>query len=92
MKVVLREAALNDLENIAAWIAKDNPRAARSVVRRILEAIERLGAFPGLGRGGKVEGTREWVVRALPYIVVYETDVARDELRIISVMHGARSR
>jgi len=92
MKVILRDAALADLEGISAWIARDNPVAARAVISRILEAIERLGEFPGLGHGGKVTGTREWVVRALPYIVVYEVGADYDELRVIAVVHGARNR
>jgi toxin ParE1/3/4 len=92
MKVILREAALADLESISGWIAQDNPLAARSVVGRILDAIKRLGEFPGLGHSGKVAGTREWVVRALPYIVVYEVDADHDELRVIAVVHGARNR
>jgi len=92
MKVILRDAALGDLEGISAWIAQDNPVVARAVIGRILEAIERLGEFPGLGHRGKVTGTREWVVRALPYIVVYEVHADYDELRVIAVVHGARNR
>jgi plasmid stabilization system protein ParE len=38
MKVIIRDAAFADLQGISAWIAKDNPRAARSVVERILDA------------------------------------------------------
>ena len=59
-----------DLEGIKAWIAEDNPRAAEGVISRILDAIERLGEFPGLGHAGKVPGTPEWVVRGLPYIII----------------------
>jgi toxin ParE1/3/4 len=59
MKVVIRESAFVDLEVISAWIATDNPGAAQSVLRRIFDAIDRLGEFPGLGHDGKVPGTRE---------------------------------
>jgi toxin ParE1/3/4 len=92
MNVLIRETALADLQGISAWIAKDNPSAARTVVARIFDAIGRLGEFPGLGHRGKVAGTREWVVRGLPYIVVYEIDATHDELRIVAVFHGARDR
>jgi hypothetical protein len=34
----------------------------------------------------------EWVVRGLPYIVVYEVDAKRGELIITAVFHGARDR
>ena len=56
------------------------------MIGRILDAIERLGELPGLGHNGKVAGTREWIVRDLPYIVVDEIDIDHDELRVIAVI------
>lgn len=67
-------------------------RAAKGVIARILDAIERLGEFPGLGHAGKVPGTREWVVRGLPYIIVYEIDLKLPLLTVLAVFHGARDR
>jgi plasmid stabilization system protein ParE len=42
MKVIIREAAYDDLDRIYAWIARDRPRTADSVIERILESGERL--------------------------------------------------
>lgn len=70
MKVVVREAAAGDLDDILDWISGDNPRAGAELVRRILARIDRL-AIPGLshiGRPGLVEGTRELIEP--PYIIV----------------------
>jgi len=39
-------AAYDDLDRIYAWIAKDRPRSADSVIDRILESAEWLGRFP----------------------------------------------
>jgi toxin ParE1/3/4 len=92
MKVVVRDSAALDLEDIFVWISKDNPRAAAEMVERIRLRINRL-AFPGLshiGRPGLVEGTRELVEP--PYIVVYVVDEAADEIAVLAVMHGARDR
>jgi addiction module RelE/StbE family toxin len=92
MRVVIRPAAARDLEVIHDWIAKDNPRAAIAVVRRIRERIGRL-ATPGLahmGRRGRAEGTRELV--EWPYIIVYRVNEDRDELVVVAVLHGARRR
>jgi plasmid stabilization system protein ParE len=47
MKVIVRESAAVDLEDIFAWISKDNPRAAIEMVERIRLRINRL-AFGGL--------------------------------------------
>jgi hypothetical protein len=38
--------------------------------RAIREAAELLTYFPLAGREGRLAGTREWVVRQLPYIIV----------------------
>ena len=88
----MRGAAYADLEQIFAWIAKDNPRAAREIVSQIFESIERLEIVPEIGRVGKARGTREWVVRGLPYIVVYAVDKTRNLTVVIGVMHTARDR
>ena len=67
MKVVIQAAAAADLKRIHDWIAKDSPANARSVVERILAAIEsKIPTFPYIARKGKVEDTREWIVRGLP--------------------------
>ena len=71
MKVIIREAAARDLDDILDWISKDNPQAA---VRRILTRIERLAVsgLPYVGRPGLRDGTRELV--EAPYVIVYVVD------------------
>ncbi len=90
MKVLIREDAYDDLERIHAWIAKDDPRAADAVGKRILESAARLGRFPYIGRAGSVAGTYEWAVPALPYIVVYR--IRTDLVSIEAIFHAAQDR
>jgi len=59
MKVIIREAAYDDLDRISVWIAKDRPRSADSVIDRILESAEKLGQFPYMGHVDRVPGTYE---------------------------------
>jgi addiction module RelE/StbE family toxin len=92
MKVVFDARAAEDLTQIHSWIAADNLSAAAGVAEAILAGVERLAAYPLIGRVGKVEGTREWVVPRLPYIVVYQVDQVRDVLRVVAVFHGAQER
>lgn len=92
MRVIVREAAYDDLDRIYAWIAKDPPRAAQEVVERILESAGRLGRFPYTGHIGKAGRTYEWVVPGLPYIVVYKVDGDPNEVQITPVFHGAQDR
>jgi toxin ParE1/3/4 len=92
MKVVIDAAAFDDLNRIHAWIARDRPAAAGQVIDRIFKSVENLGLFPFMGHEGKVPKTYEWVVRGLPYIVVYEVSIERDELIVAGVFHGAQDR
>ena len=49
MRIVWTEPASRDLEDIGDYIAKDNPAAARRVVRAIEAAARRLARFPQVG-------------------------------------------
>ena len=92
MKIVVRATADEDLDRIFAWIAKDNPRAAGGMIRRIRQRIGRL-ATPGLeymGRPGLDSGTRELIES--PYIIVYEVHKAREEIEVLYIVHGAQDR
>jgi toxin ParE1/3/4 len=92
MKIVVRAQADADLDNIFAWIARHNPRAATETIRRIRQRIGRLAA-PGLehmGRPGLDPGTRELIEP--PYLIVYEVHKERDEVEVLYIVHGARDR
>jgi plasmid stabilization system protein ParE len=56
------------------------------------EAIDVLRYFPEAGRQGRAAGTREWVIRRWPYVIVYEIDVGNDELMILGVFHCRQDR
>jgi len=63
MKVVVREAAAGDLDDILDWISRDNPRAAAELVRRILARIDRLAfrvSLTSVGRGWSKERANSW--------------------------------
>jgi len=79
--------ALENLEQIAAYIAQDNATRARSFVGEIKAKTDMLLNFPALGRPGRVPGTRELVVHE-NYVVPYR--VKGDTVQIIRVQHVAR--
>ena len=92
MNVTFEPAARDELGRIFSWIANDNPRAAREMIARIEEKVMRLATpeLTHMGRPGLVEGTRELL--EWPYIIVYNVHAARDEIVIVSVVHGAQDR
>ena len=88
MQVRWLRKALRDLDNEAAFIAADDARAARLVVKRVLDAVAKLEAQPGLGRAGRVPGTRELIVDKTRYIVPYR--VRGTTVEILRVFHTSR--
>jgi addiction module RelE/StbE family toxin len=93
MKLSVRPEAIADLQDIRDYIARDSPRAARSVVSRIWQTMQQtIKSSPYIGRNGRDKGTREHPVRGLPYIVVYEIAEERNLVIVLSVVHGARDR
>lgn len=49
-EIIWTDAALDQLNEIAEYIALDNPAAASALVEDMLQKIGRLGQFPNSGR------------------------------------------
>jgi toxin ParE1/3/4 len=79
-------AAVQDLEAIGDYVARDKPAAALRLVRPIFAGIEALGAMPHRCRSGRIERTRELVLGS--YIAVYEVQAQR--LFILHIYHAAQ--
>ena len=88
MQVRWTTAAASDLENIADYLFEKTPENAPRLIREICGAASGLRIYPNRGRPGKKSGTRELVLPALPYIVVYK--VGSDVLHIARILHGAQ--
>lgn len=86
MQIKWHRKIRQDLREVRAAIAEDNPKAAAKVAQRILQAVERLPDNPG--RPGRVMDTRELVIAGTPYLVPYR--IMGDVMVILRVLHGAR--
>lgn len=73
---------------IADYIARDSKPAARKALTAIIDAPQPLIEMPYIGRVGRIEGTRELVVKNYPYILAYR--VQNDAIEILDVIHTAR--
>jgi addiction module RelE/StbE family toxin len=81
--------AERDLDEIAAYIGQDSPAAAARVVLELIDQAETLlSRHTALGRPGRVLGTRELVIRGLPYILPYR--LRDDAIQILRVLHTSR--
>jgi toxin ParE1/3/4 len=65
-----KASAVADLMAIVDYISDDNPDAAIALMDEIQGKVEQLSAHPKRCRPGRVNGTRELVVRP-NYVVVY---------------------
>lgn len=80
--------ALDDLRGIHAYIAQQSPAAARRVVTVIRRQAEILREHPGVGRPGRLPGTRELIASRYPYIIAYRERGTAVE--ILLVVHTSR--
>ncbi len=84
------ESARADMHGIADYLLAEGLAgdAVERYLARIFRAPEHLATLPGAGKPGRVQNTREWLVRGTPYALIY---VVRDgKIRILRVMHGNR--
>ena len=82
-----KATAVADLMAIVDYISDDNPDPALALMEEIQGKVAQLPAHPKRCRPGRVEGTRELVVRP-NYIVVYaESSVA---VTVLRVLHAAQ--
>ena len=89
-EVVWTERALNDLQAIYLFMARDAPEYARLVNRRLYQATARLVDFP---RSGRVvtewdsEDVRELIAQS--YRIIYRAMPDQDRVEILLIHHGA---
>jgi len=88
MLVQWSNRAQEDMAHIVAYIAEDNPDAAERMEERIYRATALLTEQSGMGRSGRVDGTRELVIGGTSYIVPYR--VRGHAVEIVAVMHAAQ--
>ena len=82
-----KATAVADLLAIVGYISEDNPDAAQALKDEVEAKVSRLAEHPRLYRAGRVDGTREMVVRR-NYIVVYTED--KSAVTVLRVLHVAR--
>jgi toxin ParE1/3/4 len=87
VKLVWTRTASTDRKEIREYIAQADPVAALALDELISQKAGDLVDHPGLGRPGRVTGTRELVLHQ-NYILIYDTSA--DLIRLLRVLHAAR--
>ena len=88
MKLRLTPRAHQDQLNIASFIERENPVAARMVINRIEETMRLIEKMPGVGRRSGRLGTFEFVVKGLPFLIIYR--ILNDVIEVLTIFHTSR--
>lgn len=90
-KLVLTNKAQSDLdaihEHYASLVGAEH---AAVLVVRLLDSLQGLRQFTGLGRPSQVPGIRELVMSDLPFIAPYR--FVRNEVQVLRLLHQRAER
>lgn len=89
-RLIWSPQAIADLDGIRDYIRDRNPKAARRIVATLIDAADRLMAFPNLGKPGPKPGLRTLVVPRTRFLIDYRT--TGECVEIVAVTHAARHR
>ncbi|WP_250654857.1 type II toxin-antitoxin system RelE/ParE family toxin [Alkalimarinus coralli] len=88
-QIIWTEPALNDLNDIAEYIAVSNPYAAKQLVENVFSNVQRLEQFPDSGRvPDEISNLNYREVVVNPCRVFYKIDM--DSVYILHVMRQER--
>ncbi|HWK43234.1 MAG TPA: type II toxin-antitoxin system RelE/ParE family toxin [Stellaceae bacterium] len=88
MRIEWLPIAERNRESQLAYIGERDPWAAIDMGDAIEAALRPLTDHPGMGRPGRVTGTRELVISGTPYVIAYR--VEPDAVVIVRLLHGAQ--
>jgi toxin ParE1/3/4 len=87
VKLAWARRAQHDLLDLQEF-ARLQPSLGNRIADALVSACDQIVTFPYSGRPGRVEGTREVVLSATPYIAAYKAEASR--VTILAIIHGAR--
>ena len=87
-RLTITESAQADLWEIHAYIAKDNPAAARRIVERLRTQARKLAATPGIGRSRKDLRPDLFSFPVGKHVLFYRPQPGG--IVLVRVIHGAR--
>lgn len=90
MRLVWLPVATADRWAQLDYIAGDDPRAAVRCDEEIETQSKRLVDHPSMGRGGRVQGTRELVIQRTPFALVYRVIADAQRVEVLRLLHGAQ--
>ena len=78
---------IESLLALREYIGKDNSTAAQHIAKHIIKAVKLLVDNQEMGRIGRIENTREFILSGTPYIIAYR--IKNNSIEILRIFHGA---
>jgi addiction module RelE/StbE family toxin len=88
MQVNWTKSALRDLEIEANYLNKINPSIESNFLEHVESSVTLIKKYPELGRIGRVNQTRELILKKFQYILIYL--VIASCIDIIRLLHTSR--
>ncbi len=93
-RIIIRPRADRDLEDHAAFIARDNLEAGRRFYDVAAQAFEQLAMMPEMGsprtfRNPALAGLRLWRIPSFERYLIFYRPI-QDGIEVIRVLHSAR--
>jgi toxin ParE1/3/4 len=82
--------SLRQLDEIAEYIAAENPRVAGALLIRVEQLANLLGRHPLLGRPTDLDGVRVFRASPYPYLILYRVDPNGQDVTVLRIRHTAR--
>jgi len=80
--------ALTNLNAELEYYGQINPKLAKDLAEVVKNSIEKLMFMPGVGRAGKLLGSKEFILDKYPFIIAYR--VRENILEILAFIHQRR--
>ena len=89
--ITLTDKASSDLDSIHEHYASlIGPDAANAVLAQIIETLEQLQTFTGLGRPSQTPDARELILSKFPFIAPYR--LVGGEVQVLRTLHQSNER
>jgi toxin ParE1/3/4 len=90
MRIRWTLAAAADLKSISEYLKEHHPHYRDQTMRKLYGTIHELKQWPGRGRPGREDGTREILFPPTPYVAVYR--VKEQAVEVMRIYHAAQDR